>query len=203
MGRASHRGRPRRGRDACRLHRRHRQVHGRTREQGVSLESVDFEPNASAGEPPAERGFTLLGKLALLALCVIVTASVVSRAVWQNVVPDDILLVSELMLIVILAPLPLVTSMREHIAVTVFTERMPARSKHLLGIFGHVIGVAFFCFLAAGFAAMLEDSWRTGEYYEGDLRIPHWLGHGFALLATALVVLRLLVLVIRDIRKPA
>ncbi len=165
------------------------------------MEPLGESEAAPTGRWPVERALGVIARLALVALGAVVTLSVASRALGNNVIPDDVLVVSELMLVVILAPLPLVTAMREHIAVTVFTERLRGAPLRALGILGHLAGLAFFGSLAWAFFVMLAGSWETGEYYEGFLRIPHWIGHAFAAAALALVAIRLLALLIGDLAR--
>lgn len=167
------------------------------------MESIDNETTAPMAGSALERGMGLLGRVALILLCGTVTLSVVSRALWRNVVADDILIVSELMLVVILAPLALVTAVREHIAVTIFTDKLKGSGQRALSILGHVVGICFVTFLATAFWQLLSGSWRTGEYYEGQLNIPHWIGHLFALCAVIVVVIRLVILIVVDIRDHA
>ncbi len=167
------------------------------------MEPVATGESAPTGRWPVERALGVVARLALVALGAVVSISIVSRALGDNVIPDDVLVVSELMLVVILAPLPLVTVMREHIAVTIFTERLGAAPLRLLDVFGHAVGVIFFSVLAWAFAVMLAGSWETGEYYEGFLRIPHWLGHAFATAALALVAARLMILLVTDVARRA
>ncbi|MEX0760378.1 MAG: TRAP transporter small permease subunit, partial [Tistlia sp.] len=133
-------------------------------------------------------------------LCLIVTLNVVTRALWHAVIPDDILLVSELMLLVILGPLALVTAEREHIAVTVFTARAGAGARRLMACLAHLAGIAFFGFLLVAFWTLLAKSWRTGEYYDGLLGLPQWPGLALATAALAGVILRLVFLLVRDAR---
>lgn len=147
-----------------------------------------------------ERAGVRAAGLALVALCLIVTLNVATRWLWHAVIPDDILLVSELMLVVILGPVALVTAEREHIAVTVFTERAGQGAKRLFDALAQLAGIAFFGFLLAAFWQLLAKAWATGEYYDGLINIAQWPGLAFATAAVAGVLLRLVVLLVRDLR---
>lgn len=157
-------------------------------------------PAAAGRHTLLERGGVAAAALALLLLCLVVTLDVASRAFWRAVVPDDVLLVSELMLLVILGPIALVTAAREHIAVTVFTERLGQGGKHLLACLAHLAGIAFFGFLLAAFWTLLAKAWRNGEFYDGELGIPQWIGLALATLLVAGVLLRLLALLLEELR---
>lgn len=160
------------------------------------LDGDESLPPASASR--AEAGLAGLGRIALVALAVIVTTGIIARATWRNIIYDDVLLVSELMLVVILSPLALVTARRGHISVDVFTNWIGPRARRALAILGHLVGIVFFGVLAAAYWRLLADSWATGEIYESFLRIPHWPGHAVALLCIVAVLVRLLILLYRD-----
>lgn len=145
-----------------------------------------------------ERAGVKAAGLALVALCLIVTVNVLSRWFWHALIPDDILLVSELMLVVILGPLALVTAEREHIAVTVFTARAGQGARRLMACLGHLAGLLFFGFLLVAFWKLLEKSWRTGEFYDGLLGLPQWPGLALATAGVAGILLRLAFLLARD-----
>lgn len=163
------------------------------------MEPLEIDEPAPAGRWPVERGLGSLARVALALLCAVVTVSVITRALWQNIVPDDVLLVSELMVAVILAPLALVTARDEHISVSVFTRRAGAGARRLLAVLGHIAGICFFAVLAWAYFTMFSDSWQTGEYYEGILGIPHWGSQLFAALAVSVVVARLALMLFRDL----
>lgn len=153
------------------------------------------------GHTLLERGGASAAGLALVLLCAIVAVNVITRALWVAVIPDDILLVSELMLIVILGPVALVTADREHIAVTIFTDRAGQGAKRALSCLAQLAGLAFFGFLLAAFWELLLKAWRTGEYYDGILDIPQWPGLALAVAAVAGVMLRLAWLLFVDFRR--
>jgi TRAP-type C4-dicarboxylate transport system permease small subunit len=138
-----------------------------------------------------------MARVALLLLGLIVTIGVVSRAFWHSLIADDVLLVAELMLVVIIAPLALVTARREHIVVGVFTERAGSGIRRLLSILEQVIGLTFFGVLAFAYLRMFSDSWVSGEIYESDLQIPMWPGHAFASICLLMVLLHLVRLIIK------
>ncbi|MCZ7596795.1 MAG: TRAP transporter small permease [Gammaproteobacteria bacterium] len=127
------------------------------------MEPLEIDEPAPAGRWPVERGLGALARVALAVLCAVVTVSVITRALWQNVVPDDVLLVSELMVAVILAPLALITARDEHISVSVFTRRAGAGARRLLAVLGHMAGICFFAVLAWAYFTMFSDSGRPAN----------------------------------------
>lgn len=156
------------------------------------------ETHGPASASRVEVGLASLGRVAVILLAVIVTVGILTRATWHTVIHDDVLLVSELMLVVILAPLALVTARRDHISVDVFTNWAGPRVRWMLAVLGDLVGIFFFGVLAVAYWKLLAGSWATGEIYESTLRLPHWPGQAVALLCVAVVLVRLLVLFYRD-----
>lgn len=140
----------------------------------------------------AERALSTLAAVALAVLCSIVTTTVVVRAASFALIPDDILLVQELMVAVILLPLAAVTAQRQQIAVTVFTERMGLRGKAVLALLAHVVGVIFAGALFTVGVKSALAAHASGEYFDGVLYLPTWLGWAVFSLGTGAFLLRLI-----------
>ena len=156
-----------------------------------------FAAGATASWP--ERFLTVLAMLAVALLCLIVTVSVISRWLYGALIPDDVLLVRELMVAVILLPLAAVTAGRGHIAVTVFSSWAGARAQAVLSLLGHGVGLLFIGALLWAGARLLSGAWATGEYYDGDLYIPLWLGYAVYVTGLAAFLARLAVMCGRDL----
>ncbi|MCC7326762.1 MAG: TRAP transporter small permease [Burkholderiales bacterium] len=140
----------------------------------------------------AERTLSALAAVALAVLCGIVTTTIVVRAAGFALIPDDILLVQELMVAVILLPLAAVTAQRQQIAVTVFTERIGLRRKAALALLAHVVGMVFAGALFAVGVKSLLAAVASGEYFDGVLYLPTWIGWAVFSLGTGAFLLRLL-----------
>ena len=152
--------------------------------------------------PPAPPGGLLsaLAAIGLGLLCIIVTTTVVVRALGFVLIPDDVLLVQELMVAVIMLPLGAVTALREHIAVTVFTERVPPRGKLLLALLAHTVGCVFAAAMLWVGIRSLIGAIDSGEYYDGDLDLPTWIGWAVFSFGAGVFLLRLLVVFYLDAR---
>lgn len=161
------------------------------------MDSLSQDPAGRGQETRAEKILTALGMLAIGALCAIITVIMLSRWFFHPFLPDDVLLVKELMVAVILLPLASVTAKRMHIAVTVFTDRASNTARRNFSTFGDAVGLVFVGLLLwAGTRSLLGAFW-SGEYYDGDIYIPVWIGYSVYVLGLAAFFLRLLVSVIR------
>ncbi len=157
----------------------------------------------SGREHPLERWATSVAALALGLVCVFIVLTIVSRWLGRVLIPDDIQIVRQMMIAVIVLPLASVTALRMHIEVTVFTDRLAGAGMRGLIRFGNAIGLIVVGILLWGGVLMLVGSWGTREYYEGDLRIPHWLGHATYVVALATAFVRFAVASIGAAPDPA
>jgi TRAP-type C4-dicarboxylate transport system permease small subunit len=155
-------------------------------------------PAASPTAP--ERALAALAAVGLALLCVIVTVTVIVRAAGFVLIPDDVLLVQELMVAVNLLPLAVLTARRRHIAVTLFTERLGMRAQAALALLGHLVGLLFGGALAWVAGSSFSAALASGEYYDGELYLPTWIGWAVFALGIGVFALRLLALLARDAR---
>ncbi len=147
-----------------------------------------------------ERALLFLAMVGIAMLCAIVTITVVSRAIYRPLIPDDVLLVREVMVATILLPLAIVTTGRAHIAVTIFTNWMSDAARRWLSALGHLIGTAFAAVLCYAGWWLLKDAWRTAEYFDGDIYLPTWIGYATFVLAMLLFLIRLILMLVADLR---
>src|SRR5690625_5072434 len=137
------------------------------REEGGEMERL----------PLAERVLVSLAVLGLYLMALIITVNAVSRWLGYTLIPDDILLIEELMVPVLLFPIGVVTALREHITVEVFTQKLSEHSKLSLALLGHVVGIVFGAIISYAAIRGFVRSWATQDYYQGVLHIPMWIGH--------------------------
>ncbi|MCC1493632.1 TRAP transporter small permease [Cognatishimia sp. F0-27] len=141
-----------------------------------------------------------LGALAVILLGTLIAGNVVARAVFGTALPDSVILVQELMVAAILLPLAATTAARAHVCVSFITDRMGARARSWLIVFGSVVGLlALTPLIYAGWRE-LSSNWASGSYYFGDLGLPKWPGRLLFVLGMAACWLRLAELALRDLR---
>ena len=151
---------------------------------------MTIEPAEPDDLPPrpltAVEGLLLsLGMIALAVICLVVTYTVVARAVGLPLIPDDVQIVQQIMIAVIIFPMAAVTAARMHIAVAIFSNWMSTLTKVHFIAFGDMVGLLFVTALLIGAIRLFLDSFASGEYYDGDIRIQYWMAHGAYAVALA------------------
>ncbi len=138
-----------------------------------------------------ERLIADLSVIGIALLCIVITMTVVSRWLYRGIIPDDVLIVRELMVAVILLPLAAVSARRAQIEVTIFTEHVRGRGKAALSAFGNLAGVFFISILFAAGLRLFLGSWESGDYHDGTFYIPMWLANGVYVIGLTAFLLRL------------
>ena len=147
-----------------------------------------------------ERLLVNLSVFAILGLGFLITLTVVLRALFNSGVPDTTVLVAELMVAAVILPLAAVTAQRAHIAVEFLTNRMPPVVSDGLLIFGSIVGLLAFAPLIWAGGREALHTYEVGSYFFGDLELPKWPGRLIFLIGISFCWLRLLIMVVQDIR---
>jgi TRAP-type C4-dicarboxylate transport system permease small subunit len=140
-----------------------------------------------------DSALVVVAALALIVMMLLVTASVVGRYFFSAPIPDDLVMSEILMLFVAFLPLSYVQARREHVFVTVFTDWMSTNAKAVLDVFGILVGMCIFTVVAWAVTSLFIQSWGSGAYNYGPLRIPEWPGRFIVALGLSLLALRLVI----------
>jgi TRAP-type C4-dicarboxylate transport system permease small subunit len=132
-----------------------------------------------------------LGAIAILALCILIVATIFTREVFGFGLPDSIVLVRELMVPAILFPLCAATSRRSHIAIEVISNHFPDGLNRWIAVLAALIGILVVGALIAAGWMQFTKTWAQGSHYSGDFSIPKWPSRALYTLAFAFVFLRL------------
>lgn len=160
----------------------------------MSIDSTGHDDLPPRPVTAAERLLLGLAIVALAVVCFVVTYTVVARALNWPLIPDDVQIVRQLMVAVIIFPMAAVTATRMHIVVTIFSNWMSPKTKTGLVAFGDLVGLLFVSVLLLGAVRLFLDSYASGEYYDGDVDIPYWIGHLAFAIAMAALWLRMAVM---------
>lgn len=147
-----------------------------------------------------ERLLLDLAVCAVFGLGALITASVVLRVTLNSGIPDTIVMVRELMVVAIVLPLAIATTQRAHIVVEFLSNLMPYRVQNWLVVFGGIFGLlALSPLIFAGWREVAH-TFHSGAFFFGQLNLPKWPGRVIFLVGISFCWLRLLLMVISDIR---
>ncbi|MEQ9259772.1 MAG: TRAP transporter small permease [Roseovarius sp.] len=147
-----------------------------------------------------ERLLVDLSVVSVLGLGLLITANVFLRAAFNAGVPDTTVLVAELMVAAVILPLAATTTARAHIAVDLLAKRLPVKLGDALIVLGSTFGLL-------ALAPLIWAGWReaahafeSGAFFFGELSLPKWPGRVIFLTGMVFCWLRLLLMVVQDIR---
>lgn len=147
-----------------------------------------------------ERLLLNLGVLSVILLGLMITASVIARALFNTALPDTIIIVRELMVAAIVLPLAATTLARSHVAVEFVSNALPERVRAYLVVFGSVVGICALTPLIYASGRELLGVIESGGFFYGDLKLPKWPGRLIFLVGMTACWCRLCVLVVQDTR---
>lgn len=135
----------------------------------------------------------------IVALCTLITLTVLTRSFLGFGVPDDVILVKELMIGAIVLPLAAVSSARAHIAIEFLYNRFSRSVQKWLIAFASIF--ALVALLPITYAAFLELAHvlKVDAYFFGELSLPKWPGNLAFLVGMAFFCLRMALLFLHDL----
>lgn len=147
-----------------------------------------------------ERLLLDLAVIAIIGLCLLITATVLLRATAGGGIPDTIVIVAELMVAAIVLPLAAATTARSHIVVEFVSKKLSRGVQDRLIVAGTLFGVlALTPLIYAGFNEAVHTL-GSGTFFFGELGLPKWPGRVIFLLGMVFCWLRLLLMALGDIR---
>jgi len=149
--------------------------------------------------------FLDIGAGATFLLGLYVTVGVITRTFFASSIPDETVIVAELMIVAVVLPLAFVAAERGFIVVEIFVAAMArtARVNAVLNLLGSVCGVLSLILILYGAWNTLIDAYADGDYYFGVLSLPEWPGRLAFFLGYLVFFIRLAMLCWRDARDVA
>tara|TARA_R110001583_G_scaffold195425_1_gene373129 strand:+ start:7165 stop:7695 length:531 start_codon:yes stop_codon:yes gene_type:complete len=146
-----------------------------------------------------------LGVLALAGVCIValglmITVTVVMRNLFGNGIPDNVTIVSELMVGAIFLPLAYVTANYSHITIEFLFNRMGPRLKLWTLAIGSILSLVALSLLALAAWKEFAHAAESGAYFFGELDLPEWPGRLAYLVGAVLFVVRLALICVADVR---
>ena len=146
-----------------------------------------------------EKLFLDLGALAIILFCVYICTGIILRTFFSSQVPDEVVVVGELMVAALILPLGFVAADRGFIAVELLTNRLPTSFQKWLNVLAVSVGLLATMPIAYAAFHAAEVALTSGNYFFGLLSLPEWPGRLAFFLGYLVFVLRLLDLLIHDL----
>ena len=130
----------------------------------------------------------------LVPMMFLVAGDVIGRYVLKQPIPAVFEINSHfLMVLVVFFPLAYVHRRKEHVFVTVFTERFPPRAKALLDTLSIFIGIIAFGLIGWYGLDVALVSTRVGDHIPGIIDVPVWISKWFVPIGAFALCLELLI----------
>jgi|TARA_R100000005_G_C4999457_1_gene206208 TRAP-type C4-dicarboxylate transport system permease small subunit len=150
-----------------------------------------------------EGALVALSICCILLMCFIITTTIIGRTLFGLTIPDDVIMVRELMIGAVVLPLASVAAHRMHIMIEVFTSMLPESFQPWLNLLGSLIGsIMLLPVLYGGYLGFVSVV-SEGAYFFGELDLPEWPGRLIFLLGYSVFILRLFVLSWQDLTAAA
>lgn len=149
---------------------------------------------------PHERALEALAIISVGALCLTICISIVSRIAGRSIIPDEVQWVELMMIVIITGPLAVTFAKRMSIGVEVFTAWASGRALRRLAVLGHATGLVFLSLLLWAAWRLLANAWLTGEYYNGVVDIPNWIGAALFVFCLVVAWVRLALMIVLDLK---
>lgn len=145
-----------------------------------------------------ENVFIMIGVVCILAMCAVIGSSVLLREFFSSGIPDEMVIVGELMVGALVLPLAFIAADRGFISVEIFTQKLGPVFQRALNVLTVIVGLI--AVMPVTYAAYLSvvDTLQTGAYFFGLLELPKWPGQLMFFLGYFLFFIRLIDLAIHD-----
>jgi TRAP-type C4-dicarboxylate transport system permease small subunit len=130
----------------------------------------------------------------LVPMMFLVAGDVIGRYLLKQPIPAVFEINSHfLMVLVVFFPLAYVQRRKEHVFVTVFTEKFPPRAKALLDTLSILIGIIAFGLIGWYGLDVALVSTRVGDHIPGIIDVPVWISKWFVPIGAFALCLELLI----------
>lgn len=128
---------------------------------------------------------------ALFGMMLLTVVSSAGRFLFSVPVPDMEAIAEMLLVAVVFLGLAYTQATRQHVEVTLFTDRLPARVIRKFVWFGCLVGLIGFAVLAYAMGIGAQRAYATGDAYLGVNQIVTWPARAIAVVGIAALIVRL------------
>lgn len=132
-----------------------------------------------------------LAAVAVVILCLLITANIISREIFSVGIPDSIIMVRELMVPAILFPLSAATANRAHVAVEFIANHFPDGLNRWIAVLAGVIGITTVTVLLLAGWFEFSKNYSSGAHYGGEFQLPKWPSRALFVMAIGVFWIRL------------
>lgn len=147
-----------------------------------------------------EQGALIVAGGCIVTLGLMITLTVVTRNLFGWGVTDDVVIVRELMVGAIFLPLAYVTANYSHITIEFLFKRLAKPAKLWMLAIGSLISLLILTPFAFSAWQGFFHAASSGAYFFGELELPEWPGRFAFFVGAALFIIRLLIILVVDIR---
>lgn len=138
-----------------------------------------------------DRALVTIAAAALLLMTLVCVVSVGGRYLFNLPIPDDLTISEMLIVVLVFLPFARVQALREHVSVSLLSDRMSPRGQELCWMLGLVVGLAFFGVVTTATFGDFYGALTVGSYFSGRLELPEWPARFAVFLGCAVLMLRL------------
>jgi TRAP-type C4-dicarboxylate transport system permease small subunit len=147
------------------------------------------------------KGLTAVAVGLLIPMMFLVAADVIGRSVFNSPIPAVVEINSNfLMVLVVFFPLAMVHRRRQHVFVSLFTDRLGARPKAVLGMISLLIGLAAYGLVGWYGLNQAVRATRVGEYISGIIDVPVWISKWFIPIGCLVFCIELVIDLVRHFK---
>lgn len=147
-----------------------------------------------------EHGALILAGVCIVILGLMITLTVATRNLFGWGIPDDVVIVRELMVGAIFLPLAYVTADYSHITIEFLFKRLGKHAKLWLLAGGSLVSLVILLPLAFSAWHGFFYAATSGAYFFGELELPEWPGRFAFFAGSALFIVRLSIILVADFR---
>ncbi len=136
--------------------------------------------------------FAYMSMAFLIFIMLFITVSVCGRYFIGVAIPDDIIIMQALLVVMVFLPFAYVQRRGEHLSVSIVTDNLGPKGKHICKILGLVVGIFFMGIVTLASFGDAHTAYVDGAIFEGPLEIKEWPSRGSVFVGSGLLLVRLL-----------
>lgn len=146
-----------------------------------------------------EEGLVIVAGIFVLVMMLITMGDVVMRSLFNSPLEGAFEITEFMMAGVVFLGLAYMQREKGHLAIEVFTERMPPWGRTVVRIFGYLVALALFAAIAYETTGLAYEAWDIQDYTMGAARLPLWPVKSAIALGSILFCIRLVVDMVCDL----